>query len=40
MLASKFAQENKGLGHPPVQDSKGECPATDTLGTLKDTHIL
>ena len=40
MLASKFTQENKGLGYPSVQDSKGECPANNTLGTLKDTHIL
>ena len=31
MLASKFTQENKGLGYPSVQDSKGECPANDTL---------
>jgi hypothetical protein len=40
MLVSKFTQENKGLGYPSVQDSKGECPVNDTLGTLKDTHIL
>jgi hypothetical protein len=34
MLASKFTQENKGLGYPSVQDSKGEYPANDILGTL------
>ena len=40
MLAAKFAQENKGLGHLLVQDSKGECLANDILSMLKDIHIL
>jgi hypothetical protein len=40
VLASKLAQENKGLGRPSVKDSKGECPANDTFGTLENTHFL